>query len=140
MKRLCGILLVASLAGCGSSPSQNHVPAEAEARQALDAALATWQNGRPPGAVPDQSPTVQFVDPTRRVGQKLVAYEILGEVPSDERRTYIVHLRLENPSESPKVRFCVLGADPLWVFREDELEMIGHWACGTEESEKTKAE
>jgi hypothetical protein len=139
MNRLAGILLVASLAGCGTSTSQVHLPSEAEARQALEAALAAWQKGRPPGAVPDRSPSVQFVDSSRQAGQKLVGYEVLGAVPSDQRRTFVVRLRLENPAETPKVRFCVLGADPLWVFREDELEMIGHWACGAEDSDPQKA-
>ena len=114
------------------------MPSEPAARQALDAALATWQQGQPPGAVPDQSPNVQFVDSNRRAGQKLVGYEILGEVASEGRRTFLVQLRLENPSEAPKVRFCVLGVEPLWVFREEELDMIAHWACGAPEDSDPK--
>jgi hypothetical protein len=130
------LLVVACLVGCSSETSQNRgsAPTEADARRALDAALTAWQQGEPPGSVANQSPRVQFVDSIRPPGQKLVGYEVLGEVPGEERRrSFLVQLRLENPAETPKLRFCVLGVDPLWVFREEELEMIGQWACGVEE-------
>jgi hypothetical protein len=139
MKWFCGIVLVVPLAGCApSGGGERHVPPAPAARQALDAALAAWVNGQAPGAMSDQSPPVQVVDSMRRPGQKLVGYEILGEVASDKHRSFLVQLRLENPPEAPKVRFCVLGVNPLWVFREDELDMIGQWACGVPEDNNSE--
>jgi hypothetical protein len=129
--------ILAALCGCVESDGrERYTPAEAAARQALDAALASWKNGQPAGLIADQSPQVQFADSRRKPGQKLVDYEILGEVASDGPRGFLVQLHLEDPRESPKVRYCVFGIDPLWVMTQHELEMITHWDCPPEDKEK----
>ncbi len=134
MKWFCCVFLVASIGGCAASSGvESQVPAEPAARQALDAALTAWKEGQPPGTLTDQSPHVQVVDSMRRPGQRLVGYEILGEVASQRQRGFLVRLRLDHPSETSKVRFCVVGIDPLWVFRQEELDMLGRWMCAAPE-------
>src|SRR5262245_16094944 len=145
-KLVGGLIVLAGIVGCGGSGGggmDRFLPPQADARKALEAALSAWKDGQPPGLLPDQSPRVHVVDSMRRAGQRLADYENLGEVASDGRRGFLVQLRLENPAETRKVRFCVIGIDPLWVFREEELDMIGHWTCGAAddagaEKEKTK--
>ena len=46
---------------------------------------------------------------------------------SDETRAFAVRLSLENPPEVQVVRYLVVGNDPLWVFRQEDYEMISHW-------------
>ncbi len=125
---LFALLAVAS-AGCDRSlaDARRFVPAPANARSALEAALEAWQAGEPPGEVASSSPAVQVVDSHRRAGQELDSFEILGEVPSNAPRCFAVRLKLANPAEVRQARFVVLGVDPLWVLHEDDYEMMAHW-------------
>jgi hypothetical protein len=66
-------------------------------------------------------------DTHRRAGQKLARYEIVGELPSDEGRLFAVRVHLENPAAEAKVNFLVVGIDPLWVFRQEDYQMVTHW-------------
>lgn len=115
------------------------MPSEPAARQALDAALAAWKNGEGPGTLADRSPKIQVTDSHRTPGQKLLGYEILGEVAADGPRGFVVRLKLDNPPEEAKVRYCVVGIDPLYVFRQEEYDMFIHWECfNPEDKEKKK--
>jgi len=134
MKWLSCVSLVICIAGCGGSDADRFIPASSAARQALDAALAAWKSGDPPGLIADQTPPVRFVDSNRKAGQQLVDYEILGEVAAEGQRAFLVQLHLDNPKEDPKVRFSILGVDPLWVLPQEELEMIAHWDCSDPEA------
>jgi hypothetical protein len=122
------------LAGCaGSDPSQGYtryVPAVPAARSAVEAVLDAWQNDRPVATAGPGAPAVYVVDTHRRPGQKLEGYTILGELMAgDGPRCFAVRLSLAGPREEQKVNYCVLGVDPLWVFRQDDYEMITHWEC-----------
>ncbi len=122
-----GLLLTLAL-GCESRQSYDrYIPAPEAARRALEAALAAWQNGQRPGRVDAVSPPAQVVDSHRRPGQRLRSYEILGEVKGSGPRCFTVRLLLENPREEQKVRFLVVGIDPLWVFRQEDYDMMAHW-------------
>jgi hypothetical protein len=65
-------------------------------------------------------------------------------VGSDSGRCFAVRITLDNPAEEQRVRFIVIGVDPLWVFREEDYTMLSHWdhampeepAANSEESEK----
>ena len=131
---------IAFAAGCGSGDRsfRRYVPQMETARHALDAALRSWKEGRPPGKVEGGPPEVFLVDNCRRPEQTLEGYSILGETPGEGPRCFAVRLLLQNPAEEQRVRFIVFGLDPLWVYRYEDYEMMIHWQCGHDEGE-TKA-
>lgn len=126
---LCGCVLAAACLGCGKrhGGTERYVPTAETAREALSKALRAWQSDEAPGTVPGTLPPVQLVDAHRRPGQRLTDFEILGEVAGGGPRTFAVKVRLENPSEDSRLRFVVLGLDPIWVFREEDYELLLHW-------------
>jgi hypothetical protein len=123
-------LVLASLGfllGCRAG-HERFLPAEPKARQALEAALQAWRQGAPHGAVPGTAePTVQFVDSRRPPGQQLKSFVVLGAAPGDGPRVFTVALKLAQPAAEVKVRYVVLGLDPLWVIRHEDFEMLAHW-------------
>src|SRR5262245_25666713 len=128
-------LLAAWSSGCGRGTGyERYIPSEPAARRALESALKAWQDGLPAGAIAGESPRIEAVDSFRRPGQRLRTYEVLGEVKGKDRpRCFAVLLRLENPSEEQKLRYYVVGIDPLWVLRQEEYEMMIHWCAPSEE-------
>jgi hypothetical protein len=123
-------------AGCSDDRSNaRYVPPAEAARQALKAALRSWQEGRPAGKLEGTSPAVILVDNCRSPGQGLTDFTILGEAPGEGPRCFAVRLRLDNPAEERRVRFVVFGIDPLWVFRYEDYEMMIHWECSGNEGD-----
>ena len=119
-----------------SSGYERYVPSAARAQEALDLVLAAWKNGEPAGPLAFNSAaiTIQVADSTRRPGQRLVDYELLGEVSGEGPRTFVVRLKLDNPSAEREVRYYLVGIDPLWVFRQDDYDALIHWdACAPED-------
>jgi hypothetical protein len=131
-----GCALIA--AGCQGGPStERFVPAPERARQALEQALRSWQQGRPPGKLEAiANPAVVLVDRCRQSEQTLDQFTILGEAPGEGPRCFGVELRLQNPEETRQVRFVVFGEDPLWVYRYEDFEMMIHWECGSDQREE----
>ena len=122
---LCGLS-----AGCGPQSGSGHeryIPVPATAAATITLALEAWQRGQPPGEVPGTKPVVFVVDTYRRKGQTLERFEILGEVTGLTQRTYLIKLQFANPSAEEKVRYAVIGIDPLWVYRHEDLELLTHW-------------
>src|SRR5260370_1024374 len=115
--------------GCAQEPDklERYVPAPELAQRALEAVLADWKAGKPPGPIDRLSVMVQITDNQRKPGQLLDDFEILGEVPGATARCFGVRLKLREPVAEEKVRYAVVGIDPLWVFRHADLEMLGHW-------------
>lgn len=68
-----------------------------------------------------------MVDKHRLAGQRLLRYEVLGEVTTEKARGFAVRLTLESPDEQKMVRFLAVGVEPIWVFRQEDFEMISHW-------------
>jgi hypothetical protein len=134
-----GSLLWLSI-GCGAGKdSARYTPPEQSARDALEAVLRSWQSGEPAGMIETARPRVGVVDTHRRPGQRLARYEILGEVSAEGQRTFVVRLALEDPREEQKARYLVVGIDPLWVFRQEDYDMLIHWDCARpDEEEKAK--
>lgn len=127
-------LALPCIAACGRTTSgyDRYVPGAAQSEEALGEVLAAWQRGEPVGPLELKSPPVKIevADSTRRPGQRLVGYELLGEVSGEGPRTFIVRLKLDNPSEEQEVRYYLVGADPLWVFRQEDYDAVVHWdAC-----------
>jgi hypothetical protein len=123
------LTLSACTAGCTSRPgnAERYVPEPAIARAAVEAALNEWQLGRPPGEIKGLSPAVQVVDTHRKAGQQLEKFEILGEVGGDAGRCISVRVALADPHEELRIRFIVIGINPLWVFRDEDFTMLTHW-------------
>jgi len=127
-----GLLFVA--VGCAdrSDPGRFYPP-EDRARQALEAALTAWRQGAPTGPVPGATnPAVQLADSHRSPTQRLAGFTILGMAPGEGPRVFTVKLTLENPAAEQKVRFVVIGIDPVWVFRHEDYEMMSMWCPPTE--------
>ncbi len=119
------LLLLAGGAGCGHrSGYERYIPSEEAATRAVEAALAAWRDGQPPGRVESVAPPLQVVDTHRRPGQTLKDYEVLGLVRRDGPRCVAVRLVLDAPPEEQRVRYIVVGIDPLWVFRQEDYEMF----------------
>ncbi|WP_165230757.1 hypothetical protein [Aquisphaera insulae] len=68
-----------------------------------------------------------MVDSNREAEQRLVEYQILAQTSSSRNRTLSVRVRLENPAEESIVRFLVMGADPILVFRQEDYDLMMHW-------------
>jgi hypothetical protein len=122
-----GLLFVA--VGCSEQSDPNRFyPPEDRARQALEAALTGWQQGAPAGLVPGTAnPRVQLADGQRSAAQRLKAFTILGAAPGDGPRVFTVKMTLDNPAAEQKVRFVVVGIDPVWVIRHEDYEMMSMW-------------
>jgi hypothetical protein len=115
-------------------------PSEESARNALEAALRSWQLRNPPGKVAgSNSPEVMLVDTCRRPGQTVEHFTILGEAAGDGPRCFAVRVCLSNPDEEQHLRFVVFGVDPLWVYRCEDYEMMIRWECGREERNRKAA-
>ena len=111
------------LAGCSPGGKvEDFTPPADNARKALEAALNHWQAGNKPGTVPGTSPTVEIVDAKWKAGQKITAYEILGEDPAGAGpRTFKVRLTVAGGAPM-EVRYMVVGIDPLWVYRDEDFK------------------
>jgi hypothetical protein len=130
--RLVAICLAASCAwGCadGRSGSQRYVPSVPTAQRALEAVLSAWKAGEPVGPIRLTDPALNLGvdDANRRPGQKLVDYEILGEVAAEGPRSFAVRLSLDGPREELDVRYYLVGIDPLWVMRQEDYDLVVHW-------------
>ena len=85
-------VLLPFAAGCSSGgTAAKYSPNVDTARQAIEASLAAWKRGEPPGEIVAPGTTIHLVDSTRQVGQTLASYEILGEVPGEGGRHFSVH-------------------------------------------------
>jgi hypothetical protein len=125
----CGLLAVAVL-GCERTPpdeSRRYVPEAAPARAALAAVLEGWKAGRVGEKLSAGGRGVEVVDSLRRSGRPLRGFEILGEVATDRARGFAVRLDLDRPEEEQATRYLVIGLEPLWVFRQEDYDMISHW-------------
>lgn len=134
------ILMMSGSCGCAKTPGhERFVPEVDVARKALATVLEAWKQDQPVGMIADTEPHVHITDSHRKQGQKLEKYQILGEVPGDAPRCFAVKLKFSNPVAEERARFAVLGIDPLWVFRHEDLEMLSHWSHPMEEeSPKTE--
>ena len=126
------ILCLAAAAFCGcarqsEAAKQSFVPPPELSRAALEAVLIDWQTGLPPGQIDRLPVTVQVVDQHRKEGQELEEFEIMGEAPGSAPRCFAVRLKLRRPEAEEKVRYVVVGIDPLWVFREEDFDGLSHW-------------
>lgn len=125
---LAGVVLLVLCSGCGSRKgNQDYTPSSQLATDTVCRALDAWKAGQPAGEVAGTSPVVYVTDGGRNPDQVLESFEILGETRGPAGRSFVVTLRLANPSEEIKTRYIVVGIDPLWVFRQEDFELLMHW-------------
>ncbi|MBI3468203.1 MAG: hypothetical protein HY000_34800 [Planctomycetes bacterium] len=114
-------VLLVLLAGCGGQrTNDSFVPSDATAREALQAGLDAWKEGKPPGRVQAQSSTIQVVDSQWQSGDRLENYEVVDAVPGDGPRQFSVRLTMKGGAGPKEVRFVIVGKDPIWVFRDTD--------------------
>jgi hypothetical protein len=107
---------------------ERFIPSVTAAQETLETALNSWKT-ETPGSLLDLSPVVQFYDTERRTKRPLRDFEVLGEAPGDAPRCFAARLTLDNPPEEKRVRYVVVGNDPLWVMSYEDYEMVMHWNC-----------
>ncbi|ODT97204.1 MAG: hypothetical protein ABS79_07610 [Planctomycetes bacterium SCN 63-9] len=123
------MLMSASLSfGCRGESEPLRPPPTELARSSLASALDAWKAGRPAGGkLIGSNPGVGVVD-TLQAERPLVDYEIVGALFAlPEARPFAVRLTLDSPREILSARYVVLGRDPIWVFRQEDYELILHW-------------
>jgi hypothetical protein len=119
--------------GCSSSvetagiPTRRFIPSPEVAQAALEAVLDDWRAGRPRELIKRLEVQVCPIDNQRKTGQELDNFEILGEVPYEGVRCFVVRLSLTHPAAEQKVRYVILGIDPLYVYRQEDFELLNHW-------------
>lgn len=127
--------------GCRTSEpdASRYVPPAGAAYEALDAVLSTWEGAQSANLLQLAEPpvTIHVADSWRMPGQRLVGFEILGEISGEGGRCFAVNLQLQNPAEERQVRYYVVGINPLWVFSEKDYLGAIHWdACVDSEAEQ----
>lgn len=122
------LALAAFSCGCSRPPDPNRfVPASEKARSALEAVLIDWKAGLPVGMIERLSVKVYPIDNQRKKGQVLAGFEILGEVPQPGVRCFAVLLKFLDSAQDAKVRYVVHGIDPLYVYRQEDFDLLNHW-------------
>ncbi|MBX9623682.1 MAG: hypothetical protein K2X82_07695 [Gemmataceae bacterium] len=126
MRTTAFLVLAVLAAGCSRGGRvEDFTPPADNARKALDAALAHWRAGNPPGTVTGAVPAVEVLDGKWQGGQKLTAYEVVREEPGEATgpRTFVV--RLTTGTGPPQeVKYLVVGIDPVWVYRDEDYQKL----------------
>jgi hypothetical protein len=143
MLAYCAVLALSSV-GCDSwqqePPVPGFMPSWNEARQSLESALSAWRDA--PSPVPESLSTraVQFVDKRRKPNQRLLGFEILGQLDIENARQFTVRLSLEGEESPQLVKYNIVGRDPVWVFRLEDYEMFSHWEHDMDQPEPAPIE
>jgi hypothetical protein len=126
-------LAVFCAAGCRGKTYEDYLPPPEQARSAVEAALSSWKSGHKPGRIETGTRPVQAVDSRWSAGRKLQDFRVLGEVQGDGPRCFAAQLTLGG-GQPRTVRYYVIGLDPVWVFWQEDYEMVTHWGCPKEEA------
>jgi hypothetical protein len=93
-----------------------------------------------PLKIASSSISIQVSDSQRKAGRPLADYEIIGEIAGEGPRTFSVRLVLDQPRREQRVRYYLVGIDPLWVFQQRDYDAIVHWEACDEPAEEPLAE
>jgi hypothetical protein len=117
-------LLVTAVAGCKDRSTQQFIPEEQEAREALEAVLTAWKSGQPFGRISSGPVPIDVLDAKWQAGKKLSQFSIVKQEQEDGKglRWFTVKLTMEGPSGEATVRYVVFGDNPLWVMREEDYK------------------
>ena len=115
-------------AGCHAEPTnafERYIPSSEAARKGVTGVMEGWLKGLSPEASGSAArPEIHVVDQTRRADQRLSRYEILGEEPADNARTFAVRVTFNDTEEPEILRYVAFGVDPMWIFRREDYETI----------------
>jgi hypothetical protein len=118
---LC-LVSFAAATGCAGKSADSFVPAADDAQASVERALAAWQAGAAAGRIEPQASgqvPLQAVDSDWIAGKKLMAFEIVSELPHESGpRRFSVRLTLSGVTAPMEVIYYVVGQDPLWIFRD----------------------
>lgn len=117
---LFSFMLVMAI-GCGDSGEARYIPSETTAREALNVALKAWQDGQALGTITSYQTPIDTFDARWQAGKKLETFEIVREEMLEEKKTFIVKMKLADEEEQ-EVTYLVLGNDPLMVFRKQDYD------------------
>jgi hypothetical protein len=111
------------LAACTARKASDFIPKEAESREALTTALTAWKKGEKWQKIPAGESVIEVLDNKWRAGQQLADFQILEADPAgDGPQWFTVKLVMKKPAGELKVRYVVVGIDPLWVYREEDYK------------------
>jgi hypothetical protein len=111
------------LAACTSRKASDFIPKEAQSREALTTALTAWKKGEKWQKIPAGKSIIEALDNKWRAGQQLADFQILEADPAGEGpQWFTVKLVMKKPAGELKVRYVVVGIDPLWVYREEDYK------------------
>lgn len=111
------------LAGCTSRKASDFIPKEDQSRKTLTTALTAWKNGEKWEKIPAGESVIEVLDNKWRAGQQLADFQILESEPAgDGPQWFTVKLIMKKPAGELKVRYVVVGIDPLWVYREEDYK------------------
>jgi hypothetical protein len=101
----------------------------ASPREALEAALTSWQKGESAGQLAVRSTPVHAVDHQWLAGVGLERFEIRSEEESGKEgdpdaTTFTVTLALKKPAKETQARYVVVGTSPVWVYREEDFQRL----------------
>lgn len=137
---LCAIGYLSTIGYRPVDRTKEFIPPPAKAERAIRAVMEAWKKGNPVGIVEGtNSPIVHVIDSHRNAGQVLVDFEILGEVPGNAPRCFAVKAMLSNPEKTLRLRYVVVGIDPLWVFRHEDYDLLSHWEHRMEPAESAES-
>jgi hypothetical protein len=112
-------------AGCGGGTARIPPPLDpASARQALETALARWQEGEEPAALRTATPAIQVADEQWLFGGKLHEFTILDEGSAEGTQVrFRVRLRAADQGRiapvSREVAYLVIPGSTLSIIRDD---------------------
>lgn len=129
-------VVICSSCGTASRPDpERYLPNPGDARRAVEESLEGWRNVPAPESTAAKAGPVTFVDQTRKPGQRLREFAILGVAAGvDGCRRFQVKLALEEPDETIFASYYVFGQGPIWVYRAEDFEMMMHMDPMTKEA------
>jgi len=127
-RRIAVLALLAASLGCFRERSnQDFYPPTDRAEKALAAVLRAWQSGDTSDELADGESLYRLVDSRRDKGVALEGFEIIGEVPGERGRWFEVDLQAADGGTVQRVKYAVVGIRPLWIFRQEDYDMLSHW-------------
>ncbi len=122
---MCLTTCLMALAGCNRQEKvEAYMPKGDAARQALEKALKSWQDGQKMGTIKSDAGNIQPQDFEWSAGKKLTKFEIGAEQAAGDGPTrYSVKITVGTKSKDAV--YVIVGKDPLWVFREEDYNRAG---------------